>query len=192
MTSQPLHFNLISLAIVALLVWRIYKRVRRLVGRQRLHPVRPWFTVVLFPLLSILVALGARASPDGQMTLLGLAGGAVLGIGLGVYGYKLTRFEITPVGRFYTPSAHLGVGLSLLFVARIAYRIVQVTLAGGQFNPSDPSFARSPLTLAVFGLLAGYYVTYAIGLLRWKHASEDAAVAAVAAASTSESAPPAH
>jgi hypothetical protein len=29
-------------------------------------------------------------------------------------------------------------------------------------------FARSPLTLAIFGLLAGYYVAYAIGLVRWR------------------------
>ncbi len=27
---------------------------------------------------------------------------------------------------------------------------------------------NSPLTLAIFGTLAGYYVTYAIGLLRWR------------------------
>jgi len=30
-------------------------------------------------------------------------------------------------------------------------------------------FVRSPLTLAVFGLLAGYYIGYAIGLARWHH-----------------------
>lgn len=188
MTPQPLHFNLISLAIVALLVWRVYKRVRRLVGRQRLHPARPWFTVVLFPLLFIMLALGALASPFGQTTLLALLGGAIVGVGLGVYGLRLTRFEVTPEGLFYTPSAHLGVGLSLLFVARIGYRVLQVTLAGGQFNPNDPSFAHSPLTTVVFGLLAGYYVSYAIGLLRWKHASASAA----APLAPSEPSPPAH
>jgi len=26
----------------------------------------------------------------------------------------------------------------------------------------------SPLTMAIFGTLAGYYVSYAIGLLRWR------------------------
>jgi hypothetical protein len=33
---------------------------------------------------------------------------------------------------------------------------------------SATEFARSPLTLAVFGLLAGYYIGYAIGLMRWR------------------------
>jgi len=39
-------------------------------------------------------------------------------------------------------------------------------------NPGEPpmsdNFTRSPLTLAIFGLLAGYYKAYAIGLLRWR------------------------
>jgi hypothetical protein len=29
-------------------------------------------------------------------------------------------------------------------------------------------FTRSPLTLLIFGVLAGYYMTYAVGLLRWR------------------------
>jgi hypothetical protein len=34
---------------------------------------------------------------------------------------------------------------------------------------SNPDFARSPLTLLVFGMLAAYYTTYAAGVLRWRH-----------------------
>jgi hypothetical protein len=29
-------------------------------------------------------------------------------------------------------------------------------------------FGQNPLTLIVFGLLAGYNITYTIGLLRWR------------------------
>jgi hypothetical protein len=29
-------------------------------------------------------------------------------------------------------------------------------------------FAQSPLTLFVFGLLAGYYISYAVGLALWR------------------------
>jgi len=37
------------------------------------------------------------------------------------------------------------------------------------YAPQSPNdFAASPLTLAIFGLLAGYYVTYAIGLINWR------------------------
>ncbi len=36
-------------------------------------------------------------------------------------------------------------------------------------SPTPPSFAGSPLTLSTFGLIAGYYVTYAIGLMLWRN-----------------------
>jgi hypothetical protein len=35
-------------------------------------------------------------------------------------------------------------------------------------SPPPADFVRCPLTVAIFGTLAGYYVTYAIGLLRWR------------------------
>ena len=69
---------------------------------------------------------------------------------------------------FYTPNAHLGIALSLLFVARLAYRFVEVFVIAPAAPRSGAEFAQSPLTLAVFGLLAGYYISYAIGLVRWR------------------------
>jgi hypothetical protein len=82
---------------------------------------------------------------------------------------RKTAFEATPQGLFYTPNAHIGIALSLLFVARVAYRLIEIYM----MDPTTPrdmnDFARSPLTLAVFGLLAGYYIAYAAGLIRWRH-----------------------
>lgn len=105
--------------------------------------------------------------------------GVALGTGLGVYGLRLTKFEQTPRGLFYTPNAHLGVALSLLFVGRIAYRAAQLYFSSGSLLVGRPTdFARSPLTLLIFGVLAGYYVTYAVGLLRWRARVGDASVSA--------------
>ena len=53
-----------------------------------------------------------------------LWGGVLLGAALGVLGLRLTRFEATSAGLFYTPSAHLGIALSTLLVCRIAYRFI--------------------------------------------------------------------
>ena len=165
MAIAPPHPSLfVSLGIAALVIWRVYARIRRMVGRQRFSPRRPWFTVVLFPLLLVLLGVGAAAHPG---NLLGMAIGVVLGAGLGVYGLRLTKFEVTEQGRFYTPNVHLGIGLSLLFIGRLAYRFVQIYAAADPGPMGPPDFARSPLTLAIFGTLAGYYVAYAIGLLRW-------------------------
>jgi uncharacterized membrane protein YidH (DUF202 family) len=70
---------------------------------------------------------------------------------------------------FYTPHAHLGIALSLLFFGRVLYRLVQRYALDTSASYAGPEFAQSSLTLAIFGLLVGYYVTYAIGLVRWRH-----------------------
>lgn len=165
MTPQATH-ALLTAAIIALIAWRLYSRIRRTIGRQRFSRVRPWVTMVIFPLLLVLLAFGSRTQPLVQASL---AAGVAAGIALGVLGLRLTRFEVTGEGMFYTPSAHLGVALSTLLVCRIAYRFVIVGLPGvpasGAPPPASPTL--TPLTLLLIGTLAGYYCTYAIGLLRW-------------------------
>ena len=61
----------------------------------------------------------------------------------------------------------------LVFLSACGARAADATPFALQFeNPYAPQapndFAASPLTLAIFGLLAGYYVTYAIGLINWR------------------------
>ncbi len=151
---------------IALLVgWRMYARIRRMVGRQRLSKVRPWITVSVFPLLVVVLLLTSLAHPAGALPL---GVGVVAGLCLGLWGLRLTAFEATPAGLFYTPNAHLGIALSLLLIVRIAYRFVQAQAGVGAPGGAPTEFVRSPLTLLIFGTLAGYYVSYAIGLLRWR------------------------
>jgi len=166
---QPGHPPaLVSLAIGALIIWRFYSRIRRMVVRQKLSKVRPWITVCVFPILLVVFAFVSIAHP---VSLAALLGGIAGGAGLGFYGLKLTRFEITPEGRYYTPSAHLGIALSVVLIGRVGYRFIQMSSADGRAWPPQPIVSPgnpgSWLTLLIFGALAGYYVTYAIGLVRW-------------------------
>lgn len=154
-----------SIAIAVLILWRMYARIRRVIGRQKLSKIRPWLTVTVFPLLFALIAFGATASNEGR-AIVALLVGAALGMALGVIGNRLTTFEVTPQGLFYTPNAHLGIALSLLMVARILWRSLQMSwVVDTSTSPAGSGFVSSPLTLLIFGTLAGYYVTYAIGLL---------------------------
>jgi len=92
-----------------------------------------------------------------------------------VIGFVISLFQsmtqIQEVTLAFVPKV-IGVGLSLLLVGRILYRMEQLYVGGGGAPGSDPSFARSPLTLVVFGLVAGYYTAYAAGLLRWRRRAE--------------------
>ncbi|MDB5871227.1 MAG: hypothetical protein JWQ07_669 [Ramlibacter sp.] len=155
------------LAMLPLIVWRMYARIRRMVGRQRLSKVRPWVTLVVFPLILALLCLTAYGH---LVQLWWLAAGVASGAVLGVFGLKWTQFEPTPTGLFYTPNAHLGIALSLLLIGRIVYRLGEVFVMDMTDPHAADDFMRSPLTLIVFGLLAGYYIAYAVGLLRWRFA----------------------
>lgn len=163
--NAPSHSTITLLVLIPLFAWRVCRRFRRMVGRQRLSKVRLRITLALYPALLFLLCFAARTHPG---RLWWLAGGLGLGSLLGLFGLNKTRFEPTPKGLFYTPHAHLGIALSLLFVARITFRLVEVYAIEPTASHGMDDFARSPLTLAVFGLLAGYYITYAIGLVRWR------------------------
>jgi hypothetical protein len=156
---------LIPVGIAALVGWRLYSRFKRMIGRQRLSKVRPWVTLCVFPLLVLLLLLASAFHP---LAALALVAGVLGGAALGRYGLYLTKFEQTPLGLFYTPNAHLGIALSLLLIARIGYRAAYLYFMPEAILESSSVFVRSPLTLLIFGTLAGYYIAYAIGLIRWR------------------------
>jgi hypothetical protein len=156
---------MVMVGIGALVAWRMYSRIRRMVGKQKYSPMRARVTVTIFPLLFALLAVFAAAHPVAALSLLG---GAGLGSLLGIYGLRLTKFEQTPQGLYYTPNAHLGVALSVALIVRIGFRLVQVAYMTPTDSPPPNAFLSSPFTLAIFGTLAAYYVTYAIGLIRWE------------------------
>jgi hypothetical protein len=171
--------NAIAIAIAVPLVgWRLYRRVQKNIGRQGSKLWRHWTAAILWPLLITLLAVLVSRFPS---TLEGLLIGAAIGAGLGYWGTTLTQFEKTAEGAFFTPNPYLGSAIIALFTARVIYRFYEMytmgAMAGGAAGappPGDPmaGLGHSPLTLVIFGLLAGYYTSYAIGLLRWRHAKD--------------------
>jgi cytochrome b561 len=112
------------------------------------------------------LAATALAAP---MALAALVAGVVVGVALAWWGLRLTQFEKTGEGYFYTPNAHIGIALSVLLVARLGYRFFQMaTLVGPDAARATHEFGRSPLTMVIIGMLAAYYASYAVGILRWR------------------------
>jgi hypothetical protein len=159
---QSPHFG--TILIIGIFAWSIFRRVRRNIGRQPLHPRRAITSIVVLSVLSVVIV---GASLQNINLPLGFAAGLLLGGLLGLVGLRLTRFETTDEGHFYTPNTHIGIVLSVLFVGRIAYRFIVAGNAATAQNPAMPF--QSPLTLFIFGLTVGYYIVYQIGILVHNH-----------------------
>ena len=153
--------------VVALIVWRLYRRMRRSFGRQAVRDGYMWFRIGLLTLVA--AAVGVLIARDVEV-LGALLGGIACGAVLGAFGIKYTKFEVTPQGRFYTPHTYIGVAVTALFVGRLLYRFLEIyngmvpAAAAGQGLAA--AYQRSPFTVAVFGALVGYYVLYCLGVLQ--------------------------
>jgi hypothetical protein len=157
--------QIVPVVATSLVAWRIYARVRRNIGRQRLRKGRLTTSIVIVGLLTL--ALGVAALSHLQ-SLIGLGGGLLLGVPVALVGLRLTRFETTAEGEFYTPNTYLGLTLTLLIIGRMTYRFL-VLFANPPRGAATPTLFQSPLTLFLFGLTAGYYLAYHVGLLRHTH-----------------------
>jgi hypothetical protein len=162
--------------IAALVVFAIYRRFRRSFGRQLLRPGRMTARIVLLAIVAC--ALLPLALRSVQFLSAELAG-AALGVGLGLWGAERTRFVMFRDKLHYVPHTYTGIAVSLLFLGRVVFRIVQVystmhaTHAGALNAAADPAngfappgMVRSPLTVGIFFVLMGYYVSYYSLVLR--------------------------
>jgi hypothetical protein len=153
--------NVVPLVFVGLIVWRVYRRIRRSIGRQPVRTKRLTTGIVIYSVLCLLLGLGAIPHPK---VLEGLGAGLLVGVPLGLIALRFTRFETTPEGRFYMSHPYIGIAIAALLVVRVFYRLT--VLFGNSSQAQTPAATmQSPLTFSLFGLLAGYYITFYAGVL---------------------------
>lgn len=152
--------------MVALVAFAIYRRVRRNIGRQRVSPTRMRLRMILLGLVGALVLFASARNAE---LLTAMAAGLAGGTALAWMGLKHTQFETTPQGNFYTPHTYIGLLVSALLLGRIAYRFIilyPVMQAAQQANANPfAAYQKSPLTLAIFGVVVGYYIPYYTAVL---------------------------
>ncbi|WP_140726322.1 hypothetical protein [Pseudomonas sp. Hp2] len=158
MAAQPLTMLTPYLAMAGV-GWLYYRRLRRHFGYQRWQPRRTWFRVALLGVVIVCLALVGWTLPR---LVPGMALGALAGVALGLLALRHTRVELRDGVPGYTPNPWIGGALSVLLLARLAWRWSQGELSGGLQQPAQ----ASPLTLALATALVAYSLTQCIGLLR--------------------------
>ncbi|HET6553018.1 MAG TPA: DUF1453 domain-containing protein [Dyella sp.] len=157
--------NMIYALMIPLMAFGIWRRVRGSFGPQPIRRKRMIGRIVFFTVVAGLIALGGLHN---TRLLEGLLGGMLVGAALGTAGLKLTRFERNASGSdLYIPNAWIGGVLTVLLVGRLAWRflVVMPQLQDPAMAHAAPPIGNSPLTLAIFGLMIGYYICYFAGLL---------------------------
>jgi hypothetical protein len=153
--------------LLALLVmFAVYRRLRRSFGQQPLRPKSMWVRIgVLLIVTCLLLPVALSTVAFMGAALIGL----MLGVLLAFWGAARTRFVRNDGRVFYVPHTYTGIAVSLLFIGRLAYRLIQMYAAmhaqhaaGSAPDPAltQSEMVRSPLTMGLFFVLMGYYVCY--------------------------------
>jgi integral membrane sensor domain MASE1 len=156
--------TLALIALVPLLVWRIYSRLKNQMTRQRSIMSRHYTGLIVF---AALIVIPGSELGDRPFQLAALAAGAIAGIALGTYGLRRTRFEDTSEGYFFTPPSRMGILVAMLLVARVIYLGIEIYMNQGSNRP-NPRFTDSPVTMLCLGMTAAYFATFSASLMRWR------------------------
>jgi len=160
--------TVVLLILIPLLVWRIYSRLKMVFVRQESAMWRHWAGAVFFP---ISLASAASSMVNNTLSLSLLGAGVLLGGWLAVFALKNTRFEVNRHGYFFTPPMRMAMVICLLFVARVLQIGVEFYINRQSEFPKiilHDAVMQHPTTVIPFGLLAGYFGLYSIGMVRWR------------------------
>jgi hypothetical protein len=118
------------IVIIALILFSIFRRVRRNIGWQKLKKGNLVFRTVLFLIIGLVFLAEGIYHP---ISLISDAVGILLGIILAYYGVTLTRFEQREGRLYYCPNIWIGSLVTVLFLGRFIYRFYEL-FAGGTLS----------------------------------------------------------
>ena len=137
-----------------------YRRIRRSFGRQPYRPTRAIVRLALLGVACVGLLVIAMTSPVAGMAL-AIGAGLVAGGALGGIAMMHTRIETAEGGRWYTPNPWIGGALSVLLLARLAWRFGHGAFSAGSAQAAQNA---SPLTLGIAAALVGFYLVNGIAL----------------------------
>jgi hypothetical protein len=168
----PLLLLLLAVPLILLALMPLILIQRYRVGSAR-RLARPWLATLHVVLTTISVCLFLTVAAITSMwvprSLSGATAGVVVGLGLGVVGLLLTRWEPTPATLHYTPNKWLVLVVTFMVSARIVYGLWRSWKAAeaGIYGTEMVLAFGIPESLGVGGAVIGYYIAYAWGV-RWR------------------------
>jgi len=162
------YINYAPIALVVLFV--LYRRIRRTVGFQRLNRAQIWVQTGMFAVVCAII-LHSDAFPSA--TLAADAAGIAIGVTLAVVALRKTLIEERGANVYFRPHPWIGLLVALLFIVRLAYRFLVLraghggnAMAGLAPHLQFQTYAQDPVTAGVYFLLAAYWGTFNVWLLR--------------------------
>ncbi|NEZ00874.1 DUF1453 family protein [Heyndrickxia shackletonii] len=158
--------------IIALILWIIYRRVRRNIGWQHLNQGKMLFRMILFFIIGLIFFAAGIAHP---VSLISDIVGIILGIILAYYGSSITSFEQREDRLYYRPNIWIGSIVTFLFLARFVYRFYGIFVGGTyaklqQGQPNDFQnigySVGNSWTSGLMLIMFAYYIVYYMILLR--------------------------
>jgi hypothetical protein len=165
----PLLLLAVALLLVFIVLLLLGPVLRYRAGTARRH-ARGWVATVNFAGLLVSAALfltGAALTsvwvPHAlTYSLLGLLGG----IGLGLVGLRLSRWESAPASLYYTPNRWLVLGVTSVVTARLLYGFWRAWRAW-HMAPGETNWLVAfgvAGSMAAGAVVLGYYLAYWIGV----------------------------
>ena len=155
---------IIPLAAAALVMFVLFRRVRRLFTRQRYSVTRIGLRLALIGGICVMLFLILSVA-KGWVPAAGLGIGTVVGL----FGMLLTRFDSTDDELHYTPNAYVGVAVLSLLLARLVYRFSQLENLSELTHPEAGNgfkgLSASPLTVGILFVILGFYLSYYAAVL---------------------------
>ena len=157
--------------IIALILFSIYRRVRRNIGWQLINQGNLVFRTVLFFIFGLLfLTEGVFHATSFISDLIGI----LLGFILAYYGVSLTSFEQREGRLYYRPNIWIGSILTVIFLARFISRFYGLFTGGalgglqsGQTNGlQNIGSIGNSWTAGLMLIMFAYYAIYYLVLLR--------------------------
>lgn len=158
--------------IIALIIFSIYRRIRRNIGWQQLNSKRLIVRIVLFCVIGLIFFAGGIFHP---ISLLSDIIGILLGSILAFYSVSLTTFEQRNGRYYYCPNIWIGSLVTIIFIARFIYRFYGIYVAGSinQLQQAQSTGTQNfgytlgnSWTAGLMLIMFAYYVIYYVVLLK--------------------------